>query len=204
MTRTVVKQGHPAGLGVATARRAPLWRSLTHSTASHRSGNHPARRRSHSPPPPAQWVDVSKGNWADYNAHGVSSAAANGAAPAAALNQTYGWGTESGSQHGDGGGWNSGVGNNSSDEQNYPYNAVAEKQQQLAAPAAAAAAAAAAHDADAKPSRPSLGHYYVCGTAMLLGALSATQVASARADRSLHRLGRLASSAVAALYCTVW
>mmetsp|Transcript_17775 Transcript_17775/g.49189 ORF Transcript_17775/g.49189 Transcript_17775/m.49189 type:complete len:358 (-) Transcript_17775:17-1090(-) len=117
-----------------------------------------------------QWVDVSKGNWADYNAHGVSTAAAPHAATS--LNQTYGWGTESGSSYGDGGGWDSGVGNNTTDQQNYPYNAVAERQ--LAAPVAAAAAA----DAASKPapvSRPSLGHYYVCGTAMLLGALAATQ-----------------------------
>ena len=67
-------------------------------------------------------MDTSSGNWPDYNAHGVSTAASHGAQTG--LNQTYGWGTESGSQYGDGGGWNSGVGNNSSDEQNYPYKGV--------------------------------------------------------------------------------
>lgn len=120
---------------------------------------------------------MSKGNWPDYNAHGVSTAASHGAQTG--LNQTYGWGTESGSQFGDGGGYDSGVGNNSSDQDNYPYNAIAVpaaaagKQQQLAAVPLAAA------DAAQKPagaSRASLGHYYVCGTAMLLGALAATQV----------------------------
>ena len=67
-------------------------------------------------------MDVSKGNWPDYNAHGVSTAV--GQSTQTGLNQTYGWGTESGSQFGDGGGWNSGVGNNTSDDQNYPYNAT--------------------------------------------------------------------------------
>ena len=134
-------------------------------------------------------MDTSSGNWPDYNAHGVSTAASHGAQTG--LNQTYGWGTESGSQYCDGGGWNSGVGNNSSDEQNYPYNAVADadaagKQQQLAAPVAVAAAAAPSTDG-AKAARPSLGHLYVCGTAMVLGALAATQ---ARHRPSLARRRR--------------
>lgn len=44
-----------------------------------------------------------------------------------ALNQTYGWGCESGDQYGDGMSFDSGVGTNQSDADLYPYNAVASK-----------------------------------------------------------------------------
>eukprot|EP00286_Rhodomonas_abbreviata_P026107 CAMPEP_0181295152 /NCGR_PEP_ID=MMETSP1101-20121128/3989_1 /TAXON_ID=46948 /ORGANISM="Rhodomonas abbreviata, Strain Caron Lab Isolate" /LENGTH=69 /DNA_ID=CAMNT_0023399873 /DNA_START=140 /DNA_END=349 /DNA_ORIENTATION=+ len=41
------------------------------------------------------------------------------------LNQTYGWGTESGDAFGSGTGYDSGVGTNASDDELYPYNARA-------------------------------------------------------------------------------
>eukprot|EP00290_Baffinella_frigidus_P005478 CAMPEP_0180134760 /NCGR_PEP_ID=MMETSP0986-20121125/10365_1 /TAXON_ID=697907 /ORGANISM="non described non described, Strain CCMP2293" /LENGTH=71 /DNA_ID=CAMNT_0022075205 /DNA_START=88 /DNA_END=303 /DNA_ORIENTATION=+ len=47
------------------------------------------------------------------------------------LNQTYGWGTESGDSFGNGGGYDSGVGTNAGDAELYPYNARGPRAQGL-------------------------------------------------------------------------
>ncbi|EKX35543.1 hypothetical protein GUITHDRAFT_118252 [Guillardia theta CCMP2712] len=44
--------------------------------------------------------------------------------PVQRLNQTYGWGTESGDSFGDGLSYDSGVGNNAGDAELSPYNVV--------------------------------------------------------------------------------
>lgn len=53
-------------------------------------------------------------------------------AKTAALNQTYGWGTESGDSYGSGTGYDSGVGTNQSSQELDPYSAVSTKTAGLA------------------------------------------------------------------------
>eukprot|EP00960_Hanusia_phi_P058818 763993-Hanusia_phi.AAC.1 len=66
-----------------------------------------------------------------YDTTAPGYTAADAVHQTSSLNQTYGWGCESGDSYGSGTSFDSGVGTNQSDQDIYPYNAVAEKTSML-------------------------------------------------------------------------
>jgi len=133
-----------------------------------------------------QWVDTSAGDWQNYNVHGVSTANHEGSSQLSFIGSVGVGGGQGNSdciynscddhsQFGVSGAGPYGPGNggdignlwNPATQHGASHGLVAKE---LAVPAASAVTS------DAKPAiaRPSLGHYYLCGPALIIGAFNAT------------------------------